>query len=184
VEHSSNALFLTKVITMAGGRPATYDPDFARQATVACELGATNADLARMFGVTQRTIERWTVTHPEFCRALKVGKDASDDRVERSLYNRAVGYTYDTVKPMSRSLGSQDGAVIEMIKLKEHVPPDVTAAIFWLKNRRKDAWRDKQEHGFTDKDGNDVDLTDAQKGAKIAFALQKGAKAMKEQKAR
>ena len=24
----------------------------------------------------------------------------------------------------------------------EHVPPDVTAQIFWLKNRRPDKWRD------------------------------------------
>ena len=165
---------------MAGGRPATYNTDFARQAAIACELGATDEDLARLFKVTARTIARWKILHPEFCQALKVGKDAPDDRVERSLYNRAVGYIYDIVKPMTRSLGGQDGAVIEMIKLKEHVPPDVTAAIFWLKNRRKDQWRDKQEHGFTDKDGNDVELTPAQKGAKLAFALQKGARALKE----
>jgi hypothetical protein len=25
----------------------------------------------------------------------------------------------------------------------EHVPPDTTACIFWLKNRRKDLWRDR-----------------------------------------
>jgi hypothetical protein len=27
------------------------------------------------------------------------------------------------------------------------VPPDVTAAIFWLKNRRKEDWKDKHEIG-------------------------------------
>ena len=25
----------------------------------------------------------------------------------------------------------------------EHLPPDTTACIFWLKNRRRDEWRDR-----------------------------------------
>jgi len=28
----------------------------------------------------------------------------------------------------------------------EHVPPDVTACIFWLKNRDPQHWRSAQEH--------------------------------------
>ena len=31
--------------------------------------------------------------------------------------------------------------------------------IFWLKNRMPKEWRDKQEHGFTDGDGKDVNFT-------------------------
>jgi hypothetical protein len=27
----------------------------------------------------------------------------------------------------------------------EHIPPDVTACIFWLKNRRPDLWRDTHQ---------------------------------------
>lgn len=125
------------------GRPTEYQDEYVEQAAKLCALGATDADLADFFGVSIRTIERWRSAHPEFCRAVKEGKTEADDRVERSLYHRAVGYTFDAVK-----IFQHQGAVIEA-PFREHVPPDTTAAIFWLKNRRKDEWRDKHdvEHG-------------------------------------
>lgn len=120
-----------------GGRPTDYKPEFAEQAKKLCELGATDADLADFFSVTDRTIYRWSAKHPEFCHALKAGKETADDRVERSLFHRAVGYSYDSEKVFQFQ-----GAVVRA-DTKEHVPPDTTAAIFWLKNRRRDQWRDK-----------------------------------------
>ena len=53
------------------------------------------------------------------------------------LYERANGYSYDAVKIFC----SRDGEIIEAPYV-EHVPPDVTACIFWLKNRRPQDWRD------------------------------------------
>ena len=66
-------------------------------------------------------------------------KDEADNRVERSLYARATGYSYDAVKIFH----TKDGKVIK-VPYTEHVPPDVTAQIYWLKNRRPDHWRDVQ----------------------------------------
>ncbi len=125
------------------GRPPKYQPDFARQAAKLCALGATDEDLAEFFAVNVRTIGRWKVEHEAFCGALKLGKGAVDDKVERSLYQRAVGYSYDTVKVFTHQ-----GQVIRA-EHREHYPPDTTAAIFWLKNRRPEEWRDKQDvnHG-------------------------------------
>ena len=34
---------------------------------------------------------------------------------------------------------------IPMVEVENHLPPDTTAQIFWLKNRRPDRWRDKRE---------------------------------------
>ncbi len=34
---------------------------------------------------------------------------------------------------------------IEVVELTEIIAPDTTAAIFWLKNRKPEYWRDKQE---------------------------------------
>jgi hypothetical protein len=56
-----------------------------------CELGATDRDLAEFFGVTTVTSQQ-----REFCNALKVRRGPAEDRVERSLYQRAVGYTYSS----------------------------------------------------------------------------------------
>jgi hypothetical protein len=131
------------------GRPSKYDPVFADQAAVLCKLGATNADLADFFDVTIRTIERWSSSKDDFCRALKIGKAEADERVERSLYHRAVGYTFDSEMV---KIGN-DGSVYRT-PTREHVPPDTTAAIFWLKNRDPSNWRDKREtdlnHGMKD----------------------------------
>jgi hypothetical protein len=45
---------------------------------------------------------------------------------------------------------------VEVVKVERHQPADTTAAIFWLKNRRKDQWRDKMDHEHTGKDGKDL----------------------------
>lgn len=126
---------------MAGGRPSAYKPEFAAQATKLCELGATDAELADFFGVSDRTIYRWQSQFPEFCQSLKAGKEAADERVERSLYHKATGYTHDAVK-IFMPAGAKEPVYAEY---REHVPPDTTAAIFWLKNRRSEAWRDKTD---------------------------------------
>lgn len=124
---------------MAGGRPSAYKAEFATQAEKLCKLGATDIELADFFGVERTTIWRWSQVHEEFCNALKAGKLAADERVERSLYARATGYTFDAVK-----IFNANGEPLT-VPYREHVPPDTTAAIFWLKNRRPDAWRDKTE---------------------------------------
>ena len=59
-------------------------------------------------------------------------------RTERSLYERANGYSYDAVKIFMPS-GAKKPVYAPYV---EHMPPEMTAAIFWLKNRRPDLWRD------------------------------------------
>jgi hypothetical protein len=125
------------------GRPPKYKDTFAKQAAKLCTLGATDEDLADFFEVSVRTIIRWKSEHEEFCQALKVAKEEADNRVERSLYQRAVGYSFDAEKVFNNR-----GEVVRA-KTREHCPPDVTAQIFWLKNRRSQDWRDKQEHEHT-----------------------------------
>jgi hypothetical protein len=59
--------------------------------------------------------------------------------VEQSLYQRAVGYSLNSEKIFC----NKDGEVTR-VPIVEHVPPDVTAQIFWLKNRKPSEWRDVQ----------------------------------------
>lgn len=137
------------------GHPTAYKPEYCGQASKLCLLGATDAELASFFEVATRTIYRWQAEFPEFCQALKVAKSEADLRVERSLYHRAVGYEHEAVKIMAVA-----GEVVKVPYI-EHVPPDTTAMIFWLKNRQSEKWRDvhKVEHGRA---GEFDDLTDEQ----------------------
>lgn len=122
---------------MAGGRPTKFQTAFIEQAQKLAELGATDREAAEFFDVSEDTLYTWKHTHPEFSEALKVGKATADNRVEQSLYRRALGYKHDAVKIQVGGDGT-----ITTVPFTEVYPPDTTAAIFWLKNRRPDLWRD------------------------------------------
>ena len=77
---------------MPAGRPTDYCDDYARQVVKLSELGATDQEIADFFDVHVSTIHRWKHVHPEFCDTLKIGKEVADNRVERSLYQREIGY--------------------------------------------------------------------------------------------
>jgi hypothetical protein len=121
------------------GRPTDYKPEYAEEARRQCEEGATDVELADYFGVSVRTLYRWKNNFPEFCHALKASKATADERVERSLFERAVGYERDEVD--IRVVGGE----IVQTPIRKFYPPDTTAAIFWLKNRRPAEWRDKTD---------------------------------------
>jgi hypothetical protein len=119
------------------GRPSSYKPEYAKMVKHVAKLGATDTDLAKIFGVSDATIDNWKAQHPDFLGSLKAGKAEADDRVVRSLYMRAVGYSYDAEKIFCDKNGK-----VTRVPYREHVPPDVTAQIFWLKNRDPVHWRD------------------------------------------
>ncbi len=102
-------------------------------------LGATDADLARIFDIAESTLNLWKKEHPEFSEALKAAKAEADARVVRSLFERACGYRHPAVKIM------QDKGEPVIVPYTEIYPPDTVACIFWLKNRQKDEWREKVE---------------------------------------
>jgi hypothetical protein len=148
------------------GQPSPYDPAFADQARKLCVLGATDSDLADFFDVSERTINRWKVGHEEFCQALKAGKTECDDRVERSLYNRAVGFEWDeaqAIKVKKVTYGDNGKRLleeerVEVVMVHKATPPDTASCIFWLKNRKKDEWRDRVDAELTGKDGGPIQM--------------------------
>lgn len=139
-----------------GGRPTGYRAEFADQAAKLCALGATDADLASFFNVSARTISNWKAQHERFLLALKVGKEAADARVERSLFHRAVGYEQEAVK-IFMPAGAKEPVYAPYT---ERIGPDTTAAIFWLKNRRPDLWRDASRVEHTGEGGGPIETCD------------------------
>lgn len=130
---------------MEVGRPTVYSADFAKQAEKLAALGATDIEIADFFEVDVRTVYRWKHVHEEFCQALNVGKDKADDRVVNSLYQKAIGYEQDAVKIFMPASATEP----VYAPYREKIAPDTTAAIFWLKNRRKDEWRDRTDVNVT-----------------------------------
>jgi hypothetical protein len=123
-----------------GGRKTAYSTKMAVVARKCCERGMTDIEIADMLGIGLATLYRWKAEHPAFSRVFKLGKAEADDRVERSLYNRAVGYDYIAEKPVMTRHGQKT------MRYRAHVPPDTAAAVWYLKNRRTDRWRDSFRH--------------------------------------
>lgn len=117
------------------GRPSDYDPFMVAEAAGMAQMGATDAEICAALGITHDTFYRWVRIVPGFSDAIKRG-EAINDRVERSLLQRALGGT--------RKVVTTDGE--KRVEKIEEVAPDTTAQIFWLKNRRRDRWADRQEH--------------------------------------
>lgn len=127
--------------------------------------GTIEEDIAKKLGVAYSTFRTYKERYSALSAALKRGQEVADVEVENALFKRAVGYQYDEV---TREVGTvQDPETGELVKamvvtkrVTKEVQPDVTAQIFWLKNRRPDKWRDKQEIGHS---GN-VDINNPMKG--------------------
>ena len=97
--------------------------------------GLTDEQIAGNAGINPATLYVWKQKYPEISEALKRGKEIVDRQVENALLKRALGYRYDEVT-------LENG--VETKRVTKEVAPDVTAQIFWLKNRKREAWADRQ----------------------------------------
>jgi hypothetical protein len=102
-------------------------------------LGGTDEQLAEALGISRRALAYRKTKDPELFHTLKEAKAEADGRVQKALYERAVGYTCD-VHHISQYKG-----IVTVTAVKKHYPPDTTACIFWLKNRKPKEWRDRTE---------------------------------------
>jgi hypothetical protein len=129
------------------GRPTAYNERYNQLAFRYCLLGATDADLAGFFEVSEVTLNAWKKKHPNFLKSLKAGKDEADAKVAAAMYNRALGYSH----PEDKIFCGKDGE-ITVVPTTKHYPPDHGSCMSWLKNRQPARFRDKQEIdlGLTD----------------------------------
>lgn len=98
--------------------------------------GLTDEQIAHNIGCSVKTLYNWKKKHLPILQALKAGKEVVDRQVENALLKNALGFDYE--EEAVTNLG-------EVVEVKKYSKPNITAQIFWLKNRKKDEWRDKTE---------------------------------------
>lgn len=121
------------------GRPTLYNESVHARIMTLAEAGKTDKQMAEAIGISERAFYYWKTRNEGFVQALKNAKDIPDDMVETALFSRAIGYNRE-IKKEAISFGKKVTWTETM-----HLPPDVVACIFWLKNRRPQQWRDKPE---------------------------------------
>jgi len=120
-------------------RPTKYKTEYNDLVRKLSEFRLIDTEIAKCLNVSEVTLNAWKKSHPEFLKSLKDGKDISDSRVVRSLYERAVGYSH----PEDKIFNDNGKALV--VGTTKHYPPDPTSCIYWLNNRQPEDWRNKNE---------------------------------------
>jgi len=133
--------------------------------------GLTDILIAQKLGISKDTFYKYIKRYPDFADFLKKGKAPVDFKVENALLKRALGYKYNETKTVAltstgdikraKAAGLDTKSIILRQEITEkELAPDVTAQIFWLKNRKSLEWRDKKDFegkfNFTIEDIHDL----------------------------
>lgn len=165
-----------------GGRASAWDEIIEPNLVVILGMareGAQNKEIAKAIGIAESTLYRVLDAHQEFKESLKNARATADFAVENALFKRATGYKYEEVtqEPLAGFLIAQinkstksgralaeeirkkieDGLVVTKI-VKKEVAPDPISMIFWLKNRKKERWSDKQQHEHSGEQNINVNI--------------------------
>jgi hypothetical protein len=139
------------------GRPSLYKGEQTdNQIHRLALLGLKDRELADIIGVSEETFNLWKLDHPSMLQSLNNGKAEADGKVAFSLYQRALGYDHpeDDIRIFKdKETGKLDTIITPIVK---HYPPDVTACIFWLKNRQRETWRDVHKTEVTGPNGKPI----------------------------
>lgn len=159
--------FANAVNPKKSSRAHKFTPKTLTAIRRACEAGLTNQEVADLLGVAYSTFSYWLATNPLLVKAMTVGKEVADNRVEMSLYQRAIGYQQPAVK-----IFMPTGAVAPVYaRYVEQVAPDVTACYHWLKNRRPNEWRDRREVSVTGPNGGPLKIDEQVVDAETAMRV-------------
>jgi len=130
---------------MARGKYQEWiEPDGLLRLEAWARDGLTDKQIAHNMGVTEQTLNNWKKEYPSLFESLKRGKEVVDIEVENQLLKRAKGYSYEEVTKEVRVIDGEP-VMMETKRVTKEVLPDVTAQIFWLKNRKPNEWRDKKD---------------------------------------
>jgi len=125
----------------------------------------TLSDIAKKIGVSEKTLISWRKTYPEIEQAIKDGKEIVDYRVENALLKVALGYTTTDVKTIISPPDKNGNRTVRVEKIEREVPPNPTAIMCWLNNRKPEQWKRNRDLLYTQDKDNNIIVNIIRKGA-------------------
>lgn len=113
-------------------------------------------------GIHRDTLNEWKNRFPAISDALKIGRENANYIVENELFESCKTRTVTVKKPIKLKKVMVDGKKrleeerIEYAEEQVVVPANVTAQIFYLKNRRPDKWKDRPVESIADNQKTDM----------------------------
>lgn len=104
--------------------------------------GLSNEQIAANMNINVGTLYDWLNKYSDLNEAYKKGDEVSTYEIENKLYKSAIGYDVEEIDIQETEY--PDGTkTITKRKHRRHVPANIAAQIFILKNRRPDKWKEK-----------------------------------------
>lgn len=122
-------------------------PDKLEQITNWAAKGLNNKELAQSMNVVMSTFCLWRDKYPEISEAIKKGRQLSVQCIENKFFQTAFGGVEEITEVIEEKTVIDNKGVEHKIVdkkiTKRKLPPNVTAQIFYLKN--KAGYRDNPE---------------------------------------
>lgn len=122
-----------------------YSKELTEKICKHLKIGNTITTTCEAVGIAKSTFYEWMEKKSDFSDAIKKAQSTADKKVENALFKMATG-TFEYIER------HYETTVIDKLKLgtlkktiKKTLAPNITAQIFYLKNRNPDEWRDQQD---------------------------------------
>ena len=112
----------------------------------------TLSDIANKMGITIQTLKKWRDKYPDIEEAIQEGKEEVDYKVENALLKVALGYTTTDVKTIISPPDKNGNRAIKVEKTEKEIPPNPTAIMCWLNNRKPEQWKRNRDNVYQTKD--------------------------------
>jgi len=136
-----------KVKKSRGGQPGRdeYRFVFCKHAYRFALLGYSDEEIARELGIGFIQFRKWKTRYPVFAVWIKKGRARVSARVAKALFKNAMGFWSEDTDTRTTTVTHPDGTSSSTSVTnakRKYYAPNVTAQIFWLKNRARKHWYD------------------------------------------
>ena len=131
--------------------------------------GLIDEQIAHNMGIRRKTLYEWKKKYSDIRDALKINKEIADIEIENALYKKAMGFVATDIiyeKQYNEQKGEYE--LVPVRKTEKEIPPDTTAQIFWLKNRKPNVWSDRKDFNLKGEVDTTSSLSDDELNKKIA----------------
>lgn len=125
----------------------------------------TLSDICQKIGISTTTFLNWRAKYPEIEEAVRNGKEIVDYRVENALLKVALGYTATETKTIISPPDKDGNRKIRVEKTEKEIPPNPTAIMCWLNNRKPENWKRNRDMLHTEDKDNNIVVNIIRRGA-------------------
>jgi len=113
------------------------------------EIGLTDKEVSEKINIAESTLHDYKLKHPEFSESIKESKEFYNKQVVDSVLKSTIGFEFleehKEYKGGVDKKGKPIGKLEKVKTIKKYYAPNTTAQIFWLCNRDRENWRQRQE---------------------------------------